>query len=144
MKSPYHVWKQERKLRESILKRRLIVVTRLAPLNQLSSQPSALPEPEWTASFFNLLLLHLGTYLIFLLTLVVFSWLKRSLKITWPVKNFICQKRSFTRFSLHTANIFEVIFLCPDFHCNLAVRFTFHCCSKYSLIIVKLITVFLL
>ena len=62
---PSHVWKQERKWRESISKRRLIVVTRLAPLNQLSSQPSALREPEWTAPFFTLILLHLGTYLIF-------------------------------------------------------------------------------
>ena len=30
----------------------------------------------------------------------------------------------------------------PNFHCNLPVLFTFNCCSKYSWIIVKLITVF--
>ena len=29
--------------------------------------------------------------------------------------------------------------MCPNFHCNLTVRFTFNCCSKYSWIIVKLI-----
>ena len=29
--------------------------------------------------------------------------------------------------------------MCPNFHCNLTVRFTFNCCSKYSGIIVKLI-----
>ena len=29
--------------------------------------------------------------------------------------------------------------MCPNFHCNLTVRFTFNCCSKYSCIIVKLI-----
>ena len=43
----------------------------------------------------------------------------------------------------YTANIFIVFFysfqLCPYFHCNLTVRFTFNPCSKYSRIIVKLI-----
>ena len=29
--------------------------------------------------------------------------------------------------------------MCPNFHCNLTVWFTFNCCSNYSWIIVKLI-----
>ena len=29
--------------------------------------------------------------------------------------------------------------MCPNFHCNLTVRFTLNCCSKHSGIIVKLI-----
>ena len=32
--------------------------------------------------------------------------------------------------------------MCPTFHCNLTVRFTFNCCSKYSRIIVNWFTVF--
>ena len=48
----------------------------------------------------------------------------------------------FTNYILNcTLQIYSRYFLqfllCPDFHCNFAVRFTFHCCSKYSLIIVK-------
>ena len=34
--------------------------------------------------------------------------------------------------------------MCPTFHCNLTVWFTFNCCSNYSRIIVKWFTVFLL
>ena len=29
--------------------------------------------------------------------------------------------------------------MCPNFHCNLTVRFTFNCCSRYSGMILKLI-----
>ena len=45
-------------------------------------------------------------------------------------------------FSLHCKDIQSNLYsfqMCPNFHCNLTVWFTFNCCSKYSWIIVKLI-----
>ena len=39
---------------------------------------------------------------------------------------------------------FYTFYMCPTFHCNLTVLFTFNCCSKYSGINVKLIYSFLL
>ena len=39
---------------------------------------------------------------------------------------------------------FYSFWMCPNFHCNLTVRFTFNCSSKYSWIIVWLIHSFLL
>ena len=39
--------------------------------------------------------------------------------------------------------IFYTFYMCPTFHCNLTVLFTFNCCSKFSGINVKLIYSFL-
>ena len=54
----------------------------------------------------------------------------------------IVRKLSILRFAVHCKYIqcnFYTFYMCPTFHCNLTVLFTFNCCSKYSGINVKLI-----
>ena len=71
--------------------------------------------------------------------------LHRILCLVHELELYCCNKRQ--KKSLHCKYIrcnFYSFKLCPTFHCNFTVWFTFNCCSKYNGIIVKLITVFLL